>query len=257
MELSTIIIGLSVMLLVASLIAYSILTTTRPNLSNAMSPKVGSLNTPTNVGSIADVRDSFLAPPGATFSVYIFLAASNKTPSIGRTQEPVIIFQMGNVMKLQILPGGVSSPPRTVLLIQTQGNKEIFEELPLSNLPEQKWVQVVVVREGRRFTVFYNGKAVGSLRMINYPVINSAQLKIGDTRLKGEFVRPIISPTPMRIEEIQNDLKDSSNTREEPYKPMDFAGVLAKFGCPGGMFCFSTSQPPTSNPLKMWQSQYA
>jgi hypothetical protein len=244
------------MLLIATLIAYTILNLTRPNMSSALSPKVGPLSNPTNVGNIADVRDSFLVPPGATFSVYVFCVVTNKTQTIGPTQEPINIFQMGNVIQLQILPGGASGSPKTRLRVQTQNNSNVYEDIPLKDFPQQKWVQVTVVREGRRFTVFYNGEVIGSGRTLNYPVINSSQLKLGDARLRGEFVRPIITPTPMRVEEIQSDLKDSSNTREEPYKPTTFGDIFSKLGCPSGLFCFSTAKQPTNNPLKMWQSPY-
>jgi hypothetical protein len=225
-------------------------------MSTALSPKVGSLSNPTNVGNIADVRDSFLAPPGATFHVYVFCVVTGKTQSIGPTQEPINILHMGNVLQLQILPGGVSGSPKTRLRIQTQNNPNNFEYIPLKDFPQQKWVQLAIVREGRRFTVYYNGEVIGSQRTLNYPVINSSQLKLGDTRLRGEFVRPIITPTPMRIEEIQNDLRDSSDTREVPYKPTTFGDIFTKLGCPSGLFCFSTSKAPSNNPLKMWQSPY-
>ena len=173
------------------------------------------------------------------------------------TENPINIFKMGSAVQFQILSGGVSTKPRTRILVQTQGSTNTFEDITISDLPQQKWVQVALVREGRRFTVFYNGVAVGSQRTINYPVVSSSELVIGDSRLKGEYVRPIIVPTPMRVEEIQDDLKSSSDTREVPYRPITFDQILNSLSCPNGAFCFSTSKPPTANPLKMWESPYA
>jgi hypothetical protein len=257
MQLSTILIGVSLVLLVALLIAYTVITFIRPKMTTALSPKVGDLNKTIKVGSSTDIRDNFLVPPGATFLIYIFHIVNNKTPFIGKTENPINIFKMGSAVQFQILSGGASTKPRTRLLIQTQGGTNPFEDITISDLPQQKWVQIALVREGRRFTVFYNGIAVGSQRTINFPVVSSSELVIGDSRLRGEYVRPVIVPTPMRVEEIQDDLKSSSDTRDAPYKPFELKSVLDKLKCPNGVFCLSTSKPPTQNPLKMWESPYA
>jgi hypothetical protein len=245
------------------LITYIVLSIMRPSITRAMTPKVGSLGTATKVGSSSDIRDGFLSPPGATFSVYLFVAGFSKTPTLGNVQDPVTLFSMGSSVQFQILPGGASLPSKTRLLIKTQGNSSVPEEIQLPMFPEQKWVHTVIVREGRRYTVFYNGKSIGSHRTNYFPVINSSQLVIGDPKLRGEFALPILAPTPMRLDEIQKDLAETSNTRHEPYKPLDFSSVigglggLGGFGCPNGLFCFSTSSPPTGNPLQMWQTPYA
>lgn len=257
---STLFIGIFALVGLATLIVYTVLNTVRPALMKELSPKVGNLNKVTNVGSSSDVRERFLTPSGATLSVYLFTAGSSKTPSLGNLQEPINLFSMGSSVQFQILPGGASSPPKTRLLVRTQGNNSGPEEIPVPMFPEQKWVHVVLVREGRRFTVFYNGKSVASGRTQYFPVVNSSQLSFGDPKLRGEFALPMLAPTPMRLDEIQKELSETSNTRHEPYKPLDFAGVfggLGNLGCPNGLFCFSTSAPPTGNPLQMWQTPYA
>jgi hypothetical protein len=257
MDTTSLFIGILILVGIATLIAYTVLSTVRPAVMKGLTPRVGALNGGTRIGTSSDVRDGFLSPPGATFSVYLFNAANSKTPLIGNTQEPITLVAMGSALQFQILPGGASSPPKTRLVIHTQGGLKDPEEIPVPMFPEQKWVHLSIVREGRRFTVAYNGQHVASQRTQFFPVVNSSQLVIGDPKLRGEFALPMIAPTPMRLEEIQRELAETSNTRHEPYKPLNFGGLVSNLGCPNGIFCFSTSQPPTGNPLKTWQTPYA
>jgi hypothetical protein len=257
MSLSTNLTGVMIVLFVSLLIAYIILSVSRPNAITSLSPIVGSIGTPTNVGTTNDVRDLFLTPPGSTFLTYIFCTVNNKTPSVGGSQDAISIFGMGHSVKLQIIPGGMSSPPKTVLSVKTQGPGESVEQISIPDFPQQRWVHLGIVREGRRYTIYYNGKPVASHRTTYFPVVNSSQLTMGDKRLRGEFVGVKVVPTPLRLEEIQSELRDTSDTRHQPYKPTDIASVIGNFGCPNGLFCFSTSSPPKGNPLKMWESPYA
>lgn len=251
-----------VILLISLLIAFTILQTVRPNVMESLSPKSGLLNKPTQVGYPGQPRDAFLTPAGATFSVYLFAAVNSKTPSLGNTQVPIILFRFGDVLKFQIVPGGVETPPKTQLVVQTQNPSVVnsMEVLDVADFPQQTWVHLVVVREGRRYTVYYNGKVVTSTRTLFVPAINSASLILGDQRLQGEFGLPKLAPTPYHLEEIVKELQSTADTRHEPYltdfwSTMNFS--LVKFGCPDGLFCFSTEGAPMLDPLKRWTSPYA
>jgi hypothetical protein len=259
MQLSSILVALMVLLFVAFVISYTVLSTVRPSFTTSLAPKQGRMNISTKLGGPGDARDKFLVPPGATLMVYLFCAVNSKTPQIGATQDPITILQIGSTLQLQILPGGVSTKPKTRLNILTQGPNSSYETIELADFPEQKWVHLSIVREGRRYTVYYNGKVVASQRTQYFPVINSSQFKIGDPRLQGQYVRPRLAPTPYHSDEIQQDMLSSSDTRHEPYKYNDVTAFFQYMfsGCPKGLFCFSTPQTPSTNPLKMWQTPYA
>ncbi len=259
MTLSAILVIVFVIVGILSLILYTILGTARPSLLNGLSPETGLMSESTKIGSINDARDKFLVPAGATLSAYVYCAVNNKTQGlVSGPEEDIPIVKIGNAVQLKINPGGVSRPPKTVLTIRTQGPTPQTETIELLDFPQQKWVQVVIVREGRRYTVYYNGEVAGSQRTMYFPVTNSSQCTIGDKRLRGQFAFPKIAPVPMRIEEVRQDLAETSNTRHEPYSSSFFGNFPSlSFGCPNGLFCFSTSSPPTNDPLKVWKSPYA
>jgi hypothetical protein len=258
MALSTILLAALIALLIALLISWSVLSTARPAALQSLEPSVGSLQKLTRIGSFRDARDNFLAPSGATLIVYVFCAGNSKTSSVIPNRTNIPILSIGNVMRLLILPGGASTPPQTQLTIRTQGTTTNAEVIDLAPLPQQQWVQIAIVREGRRYTVYYNGKVVASERTRDTPVINSSELTIGDPQLAGQFALPRIAPTPMRLEEIQYDLQQTSDSKHEPYIPTQFSfpAFFNLFGCPGGLFCFTTTTPPTGMPLKMWATPY-
>jgi len=266
MDFSSLLVILFVGLFVSILISWSIISSLRPQALSSLSPSSGSLNSPTKIGSSGNSRDLFLIPPGATLSVFVFYAVNNRTSSVGSTQTPVNLLKLGNALQLQILPGGVSTSPKTQLVIKTQApnggsTNEISPEIiSVNDFPQQQWVHLAIVREGRRFTVYYNGKIAGSDRTKYVPVVNSSDFIIGDTRLNGEFGLPKLAPTPYSQSDLQADLLVTADTRHQPYLPMNFWMTLSSvftFGCPNGLFCFSTSSPPHLNPLKTWTTPYA
>jgi len=246
----TIVLSSIVVLLIIMLIFYFI----RPVLLIKLSPKSGSLSSPTRVGTISDTRNNFFTPAGATIMTSVYLNAMSKTKNLinaGRT-----ILRIGDTLGIVLLPGNTQTPRKTVLLVQTQGPTNSYEQILLENFPEQKWVHVTLVREGRRYTVYYNGKIVGSNRTKYFPVINSSQLILGYPGLLGEFSNPKIAPMPFREHEIVNEMNSTTNTRNAPYMPyFDFS--FLNVGCPGGIFCTSTSSGPSSDPLKIWKTPYA
>ncbi len=258
MELSSLLLAGLALLLLAAGIASAVLKFTRPKLLMDLSPSLGDLSVPTTVGYPTQTRDGFLIPAGATFMVYLNCVVQNRTPSL-QAANRVVPFRIGNTLQLQLVDGTSQSPPKTVLAIQTQSPQgAIIEEIPLESFPQQKWVHLAIVREGRRYTVYYNGKVVGSSRTQYYPTINSSQLSFGsNSMLRGESIGPKVIPTAVREDELRAELGETSDTRHEPYRPIDWSAMFPTLGCPGGIFCASVSTAEAVNPLKQWSSPYA
>lgn len=250
-----------VLLFLSLAIAFLTVSNLRPSMVQSMTPAYGQMNEQ-RIGSPSIIRELFNIPPAATLLVYIKYQINNKTSSVSADTNPLRIIELQNTLKLEITPGNIHKPQTTNLVIQThKGTTAGYESFPIRNFPEQKWVQLVIVREGRRYTVYYNGKIVLSQRTLNYPTVNSSQFIIGDSRISGTFALPRVVPVEYRISDVQNDLRNTSDTRHKPVSPDDAIlpkgwSFLPSFGCPNGLFCYPIAQPG-SNPLKSWKTPYA
>ena len=261
MGVSNIVIVALIVLFITLSISLAILSNLRPSMYVSLSPSSGAM-TQTNIGSPGDVRANFMTPPSSTILVYINYKTNNKTSSLSNTRKPLRILELQNSLRLELIPGNMKTPETTQLTIQTRGENNVmtYESFPIKGLPQQKWVHLVIVKEGRRYTVYYNGVAVFSERTKHFPTINSSQFIIGDNELRGTFALPRIAPTEYRIDNVLEDLSFTSDTRHKPYLPTESifpTFYIPTFGCPNGIFCFSTSSIPINNPLKQWKTPYA
>jgi len=257
---SGILIGLLALLMIGSGIAWTVLQNIRPNAIVGLTPKKGPLSKSTVIGTSDIVRNNFFTSAGSTFTVYINYEMMDKTQQIGPNVKPITLFQFGDAVQFQMLPGGKSTHPTSQLVIKTQGYQQKTEIIDVKNLPLQKWVYLAIVREGRRFTVFYNGEVVTSHRLEYFPITTTSSLKIGDPAIRGYYAFPQLVGTPLSIAELKNFEDLSSDTRNKPFlKDVSWTDMFTMpfKGCPDGLFCFSTSKAPVQNPLKTWNSTYA
>lgn len=245
--------------LICIIVIVIVLQNVRPNAIVVLTPKEGSLSTPTNIGSMAQIRSLFFTPASSTFTTYMYCNALDKTPKLNN-MEPTILFQFGNAIQFILNPAGASTQSTTQLVIKTQGPTVQTETVDIPYFPTQKWVYIGLVREGRRFTVYYDGVAVSSHRTQYFPVISSTQLIIGDPKISGQFKHPNLVATALNSSDLNKYRNLSADTRDKPYSLQSRSSMfwfIPSIGCPDGIFCFSTNGPPTSNPLVSWKSNYA
>jgi len=258
MNLSSSLVILLIITGIIIFISFLILKYLRPSYIKSLTPKSGNLELATKIGTPGQVRDLFLSPSGSTLSVYIFCKSYAKTNTLGQDTNPIRILQLGNSLQLQLYPANNKIPSSTQLVIRTQGTTGENETISVKDFPQQQWVHLCIVREGRRYTVFYNGEVAGSSRTKYFPTINSSPFIIGDQRLQGTFAFPKLTPLPYNINDIQNELQSTSDTRHKPYIESTTSIFDSfSFTCPKGIFCFSTNSQPITNPLKLWKSPYA
>ena len=103
---------------------------------------------------------------------------------------------------------------------------------------------------------------VASFRTLYYPTNNENGMVIGNEKLKGTFAYPTIHGEgyAFTLEDVKSYLSTTSNTRYEPELPNTesvFDVLKNTLVCPGGVFCFDTTQTPQKNYLKQWSSPYS
>jgi hypothetical protein len=254
MELSSIFLIFLVAITLGTGLLYSVLEL-RPSATYAISTpdgsKSGSLSTPVSLGNTQQVYDSFFSPAAATLSLFVYV--NSRIPSSDAT-----ILRIGDALTFKITPGGPGSPPETQLVInQTTGVQPIYT-IKCANLPLQKWTHITIVREGRRFTVFYNGKVAADERSTRNIQSVLSQISIGSIGLPGEWALLNLTPYAFRLDDIQEEISKNSDTRGVP-SITPTGGGFNLFSCPSGIFCFSanTSQQSTLSPLRRWTTSYA
>lgn len=263
MELSMLLtIGLG-LVLVSIIVAYIVLTYVRPSSVSSLSPKEGLLASPVNIGSSDDVKNGFYSPSGSTFNCYFFIYPTQRTQILNKdANEQQKLFSLGSGLEFQILTPGVSNPkPSARLKIRTSTPNGVNDEyISVPHPPTQQWVLLSLVRDARRYTVYYNENPVASGRTINFPIITTSTIRIGDSSIQGKYGLPKIVPRSFTKYDIIAYRKTSCDSRGKPYLPSESMiptfSVVAPSICVGGS-CLTTSSVSNPNPLQKWYSPYA
>ena len=221
--------------------------------SQPLAPADGTLETQQYVLDSDMTRKYLLSPASSTLLVYIFLKASDKTSRMEQTTN--ILMEIPDVLQFSYAANSAQLAIQT-FNTSTREAKEEYIELPA--FPQQKWVQLGILREGRRFDVMYNDKIVASKRLEHMPVYASASLSIGGQQLRGVFRQGRVFNYRLSLQDVRDELADTSDTRQKP--PTDITMTLGNpfsiFTCPGGFFCRSDGRQP-KNALQEWETPYA
>jgi hypothetical protein len=148
------------------------------------------------------------------------------------------------------------------LRVQTKDGSGVLKDeiMDLPPLPNQKWLCIAVLREGRRFDIIYNDKIVASQRLQNYPVVISSPLSVGNKGLEGSVIHVIAGNrrySPLEVERERLKYIDTNNmVLESNLFNVSFPN-LSLFGqCPSGLPCDPVMKPPRDN-LFQWNTPYA
>ncbi len=199
------------------------------------------------------VRTILLGNSDSTILVYVFLQPSDKTPRTD--QMPNTLLQIPGV--LQFNYGGVNSE-LVVNTINTANNQTVEERIEIPAIPMQKWIQLGILREGRRFDIMYNNKIIASKRLAYMPVYATASLEMGGSQVRGTFSEGRVYNYRLSLKDVQKELSSTSDTRHKPPTDTSFNIVnpFTMFSCPGGFFCGADARQP-KNALQEWQTPYA
>ena len=186
------------------------------------------------------------------------------------------VLQIGNTCFLEVLvapDAGRQGKAMAQLSVRTKTTNQdangnptevsSIEFLTLPPIPLQKWVMVTIVREGRRYHVYYNNSVVLSQKTLyNIGLSNNKPITCGNTYFNGAaamFTLTAGSVTGVDIAAKYSQLTDTSGA---PYidvslngKKTDGAFKFPSICPPGGCFSAPTVRP--AQPWLDWDTAYA
>lgn len=189
-------------------------------------------------------KEVLLNSSNSTLLAYVYLEPGDRTANITTTTQSLL--KQGDSWAINIKNGGI--PELTVTTL----NGIETTELPV--IPYQKWIALTIVREGRRFDIYYNSELVASHRLSKYIKIQLASVQAGSEGLRGKITKVYIAGRSYDKNEMHQIYATTSDTRGRPHMKED--SIIPKLGCPSGLFCFVTASPPPS-PYQRWVTQYS
>ena len=234
MDLSMLIIFWLGILLVILLAVYFVILYLRPKSILSLVPNEGKLDTTTQIATANQVQKSWYSPSSSTFSVYVYVHPIQRTSSISSNRN-ITLFNIGSAFEFQLLSPGASNPKSIAQLhIKTSSANGFTDEyIPIKPLPIQDWTLITIVRDARRYTIYFNNESVASGRTTNYPITTTSTLNIGQLGIKGIFAYPQLIPYSINKLDIADYLKKTADTRGKPYLPSEsFIPVLPSFTVP-------------------------
>jgi hypothetical protein len=198
---------------------------------------------------------------GATLLFFIWPNLRDRTSQTGNEYATAV--NIANSVKFKILTApdaarGSSMAP-AVLEVLAQNNLTTPVKLEIPNIALQRWSAVAVVKQGRRFKVFVNGKLVAANMLDSMPAYDGAQgLSIGDPRLSGKIAFLSIVDYPMATDGVTDYIRGLSDSTFKPYLASESSVAIPSLSgisisCPGGL-CGGSA--PLANPLEQWNSPY-
>jgi len=269
-----------IIILLVTVLTYTVIAivNSSSNSYTDLLPSLTSLTAQTQILDSGSVKTTLLSQGGSTvagfFNVQFGDRTSRMTDSNVEFTPPALTYTtlvgVKGAFELQIAPsrlffdvsGGsnVQIPQSTAQLVVYTSHKE-FDAIPLPPLPQQTWVFISILRDGRRFDVMYDDKIVASQRIDVYPLAIQNPLVIGDKALLGQAIHMFTKSTratPSQISALRASYSDMTGQPPVkfplPFLPIPFGNVQT--ACIPGIPCNPVSKPP-NNAMKAWSSRYS
>lgn len=133
------------------------------------------------------------------------------------------------------------------------------QNIPISNVPLQRWTQVALVSEGRSMDAYINGQLVTSDQLTNLPFSAAGSITIAPNNIMGQAAYIQLWPRRLTGAELAANYTDTSDSQGRPMLgPAIFQSIkglsLPNIFCAGGN-CAGTS--PAAQPSQTWEFPYA
>lgn len=257
------ILPMAVGILIIAIATYVILSIVRSGVGlQDLAPNPISLSSPNMLSNSQQVRDTLLGGEGSTLSAFVNVQMGDRTVRMDTSNYSTLIGIPG-VVEFQMAPaptagGGLASDVVARVLVKTAGGGE--ETIDVPALPQQKWVFLTLLRDGRRFDVMYDDAIVASHRLMEYPAQIANQLVVGGKAFLGQANHVLMAGTRLTPTQVQQQRAQLADTTGMP--PIKFPlPVPIPFGifqtsCLPGLPCNPIRSPPP-NGLKSWSTLYA
>jgi len=246
---------------------YSISYAVLPKQVNQIGADEVNISTLAQVVNSEDLNNAWNSTSGSTLVFSIFPDIVDRTSVSGNEYATVI--QIGSKQNFNMLVApdagrGYSTAPAVLEIYEKGITDPKIVEIP--NIPLQRWTHVAIVKNGRKFNIYINGKLTISHMCTAMPDFDSTQpLRVGTPRMKGTIAMMSLASYPMQTNEIR-DLYSSTTASDGSPNTVGKIPILPSFNinsltsyftfCPGGN-CANASNPGSPGPMESWSSPYA
>jgi hypothetical protein len=214
--------------------------------------------------SSEELKNTWNATSGSTLAFNIFPEILDRTSVSGNEYATVIQIGSKQLFKLMVAPDagrGYSTAP-AILDVYVKGKADP-ETIEIPNVPLQRWTSVVIVKVGRKFNIYINGKISVSHMCTAMPDFDETQpLRVGTPRLTGTIALMSLASYPMKTNEVRELVNGMSAPDGKPYLSSGISIIpiptinisgIPFIGCPGG----NCSSPKKPGPMEEWSTPYA
>ena len=230
-----------------------------------LGPETMPLTDEKQIGTSDDVKTLWSSVPGSTLSFYIHPQIQDRTATVGNEYATALNIGDNQSIKFLIaLDAGRSNMMAPVIFEVYTTGKSLPEVIDIPGIYLQRWSCVIIVKQGRKFNIYVNGKLTVSRVCESMPELdNTKSLRVGDSkrRLGGMIGLVNLAPYAMQQSDVRSYVSETMGTDGKPYLVSDLPAlpVLSLeslrdlFICPGGN-CGSSKNP---GPIDQWNSEYA
>lgn len=130
-----------------------------------------------------------------------------------------------------------------------------IEGISLPAIPLQRWTVITIVKDGRRFDIYYGTKLVASKVLDNYPVAPGSTdgWTGGAVGWKGDIGYMSVVSKAVTTAEVAADVASVVDTQNVPFSQTNFFIDLPTFSCPGGN-CMKMPTVVPATPFSVYQT---
>ena len=207
--------------------------------------------------SSEQLKDTWTSTSGSTLLFYIYPVLTDRTSISGNEYADIIQIGTKQTFKVLVAPdAGRSQTMAPALLEVYEKGLNEPEIIEIPNVYLQRWSSIGIVKQGRKFNIYVNGKLIVTHMCTAMPDFDETQpLRIGDSRLGGKIALMNLTSYPMQSNDIREFIRKNQDVDGKPYLSSSIFSLIPSMisWCPGG----NCDRPMRTGPLEEWVSPYA